>query len=285
MSPKRPSHFELIFSHSVVTQEVLDCKYSGKGTEEEPYSVVFIPHDPRNPMLFSKFRKWFITAILGIATLAVSFNSSAYSGGVQQVIEEFQCTDTVATLGIALFVLGFAIGPLLWGPLSELYGRQILFFVTYGVMTAFNGGAGGAQNVETLLILRFFAGVFGSSVLTNGGGVIADCFPAKERGLAMVSHVFYYHHLSLQLMATTAAVCRQSFYGACIRPSRGRLRGRDYWLEMARRHSRYLRRHSLDSSLHLRSRDICASVVACQGGGSVEKDRQSLPLQTRDWRG
>lgn len=37
----------------------------------------------------------------------------------------------------------------------------------------------------TVIILRFFAGSFGSSPLTNAGGVIADCFPARERGLAM----------------------------------------------------------------------------------------------------
>lgn len=88
-------------------------------------------------------------------------------------------------LGVSLFVLGFAIGPLFWAPLSELYGRQALFIVTYAVLTVFNAGAAGSQNIQTLLILRFFAGAWGSSPLTNAGGVIADMFPASQRGLAM----------------------------------------------------------------------------------------------------
>jgi MFS family permease len=50
---------------------------------------------------------------------------------------------------------------------------------------AFNAGCAGAQNMWTILILRFFAGSFGSSPLTNAGGVVADMFSAKERGLAM----------------------------------------------------------------------------------------------------
>ena len=79
----------------------------------------------------------------------------------------------------------FAIGPLLWAPLSELYGRQVLFFATYGAFTAFNAGAAGSQNISTLIVLRFFAGAFGSSPLTNAGGVIADMFPASQRGLAL----------------------------------------------------------------------------------------------------
>lgn len=69
--------------------------------------------------------------------------------------------------------------------MSELYGRQVLFIGTYGALTAFNAGAAGSQNIQTLLILRFFAGAFGSSPLTNAGGVIADIFPASQRGLAM----------------------------------------------------------------------------------------------------
>jgi multidrug resistance protein len=119
------------------------------------------------------------------ATLAVSFVSSAFSGGIGRVLAEFDVGEEVATLGISLFVLGFAIGPLLWAPLSELYGRQVLFFGTYAILTAFNAGAAGSQNIKTLIIMRFFAGAFGSSPLTNAGGVIADMFPATERGLAM----------------------------------------------------------------------------------------------------
>ncbi|EKG19564.1 Major facilitator superfamily [Macrophomina phaseolina MS6] len=86
---------------------------------------------------------------------------------------------------MSFFVLGFALGPLLWAPFSELYGRQILFTITFGAFTFFNAGGAGAQNTETVLILRFFAGSFGSSPLTNAGGVIADMFNAKERGLCM----------------------------------------------------------------------------------------------------
>ena len=77
------------------------------------------------------------------------------------------------------------LGPLLWAPLSELFGRQILFIGTYCALTAFNCGAAGSKNIWTLIILRFFAGSFGSSPLTNAGGVIADMFPAKQRGVAM----------------------------------------------------------------------------------------------------
>ncbi len=136
-------------------------------------------------MGFPMWKKWTITLLVAFATLAVAFVSSAYTGGIEQIISEFGASQEIVTLGVALFVLGFAIGPLFWAPLSELYGRQILFFITYGLFTVFNAGAAGSQNVTTLVVLRFFAGAFGSSVLTNVGGLIADMFPASQRGLAI----------------------------------------------------------------------------------------------------
>lgn len=52
-------------------------------------------------------------------------------------------------------------------------------------MVAFIGGSAGSHNVTTLLVLRFFAGTFGSSPLVNSGGTIADLFEPAQRGLAM----------------------------------------------------------------------------------------------------
>jgi MFS family permease len=83
-----------------------------------------------------------------------------------------------------MFVVGFAIGPLFWAPLSETFGRQRLFFGTYLVLTIFNAAACGSPNIAALIIFRFLSGAFGSSPLTNAGGVIADMFPATQRGIA-----------------------------------------------------------------------------------------------------
>jgi hypothetical protein len=149
-SIRKIPHWRLVASQSLITDEVLNHNYKGSGTSEDPYIVEFIAHDPRNPMEWSQLKKWFITMTVAIATLAVSFVASAYSGGVKQVIDEFGCSQEVATLGISLFVLGFALGPLIWAPCSELYGRQILFFVTYAMLTIFNAGAAGSNSITTL---------------------------------------------------------------------------------------------------------------------------------------
>lgn len=89
------------------------------------------------------------------------------------------------------FVLGFALGPLLWAPMSEVLGRRKLFIGTYILFTIFNGGVIASQNIWTLIILRFLAGTAGSSPLTNAGAVISDMLDAGERGLGIAVRCLY----------------------------------------------------------------------------------------------
>jgi MFS family permease len=157
----------------------------GTGIPEDPYLVRLTCGDPRNPMNYTLRKKWAITSLVTTSVFAVTMTSSAYSGSSHEIQEVFAISSEVSTLGVALFVLGFAIGPCLWAPLSELYGRQLLFRTTFAAFTACVAGSAGANSATALLVLRFLAGTFGASPLTNAGGVIADLFPASQRGLGM----------------------------------------------------------------------------------------------------
>jgi hypothetical protein len=79
--PKAIPHWRMIIDQGVLTPEIEQWHYHGKGTEEDPYAVVWIDNDPRNPMLFPGWYKWMITVMMAFAVLAVSLCSSAFSGG------------------------------------------------------------------------------------------------------------------------------------------------------------------------------------------------------------
>lgn len=108
-NPTKISYWRMVMDQGAVTQEIIDYPYSGSGTEDDPYAVSWIPNDPRNPMNFSDVKKWSITMLVAIATLAVALVSSAYTGGVEEIMEQFHTGEEVATLGVSLFVLGFAV--------------------------------------------------------------------------------------------------------------------------------------------------------------------------------
>ncbi|KAK1766339.1 major facilitator superfamily domain-containing protein [Phialemonium atrogriseum] len=157
----------------------------GQGTLSDPFVVEFRRGDPRNPMNFSATRKWLITSVVTISVFAVTLTSSAYSASSEQITAEFGASRELFALGVSLYVLGFAVGPALWAPLSELYGRQILFVTTHAFVVAFVAASAGCRSMAQLLVFRFLAGTFAASPLTNSGGVIADLFPSAQRGLAM----------------------------------------------------------------------------------------------------
>lgn len=91
-------------------------------------------------------------------------------------------------LGVSLLLFGFGLGPLLWAPLSELYGRKPAVLFPYFLAAIFMFTAGSAKDIQTVLISRFFCGFFGSAPVTNTGGVLSDLFPAEERGVAIVGY-------------------------------------------------------------------------------------------------
>lgn len=185
VAPTKIPLWRQVVDQGVVTPELVNYQWPGAGTPQDPFVVSWIDGDPRNPMLWSSLKKWGLTCLVGIATFAMALISSAYSGGVIQIEQTFHASEEVVTLGLSLFVLGFAVGPLLWAPFSEMLGRQYVFFISYMGLAALNAGCAGSRNIWTLIILRFLAGSWGSSPLTNAGGIIADMFPSSHRGLAI----------------------------------------------------------------------------------------------------
>jgi sugar phosphate permease len=189
--PKQSSiaGWRLLVSKRNITDSIVAHQYAGSGTESDPYRVEWLENDPVNPLNYAGWKKWHITLVMALSTVAITFASSGLSGADPQIEAAFSASQELVTADVSLFVLSFAIGPAIWGPLSELYGRQIIFAITYTGVTLFGAAAIASKNIGTLLVLRFFAGAFGASIITNAAGVISDLFTARERGLGMCSHV------------------------------------------------------------------------------------------------
>jgi MFS family permease len=92
---------------------------------------------------------------------------------------------TVAAFTVSIFLLGFAIGPMVIAPLSELYGRLWLYHVCNVCFLAFGIGCAVAPNLGSFLALRFLAGCAGAAPMTIGAGTIADVVPVEKRAAAM----------------------------------------------------------------------------------------------------
>lgn len=92
---------------------------------------------------------------------------------------EFGNSRLVATLGLSTFVLGIALGPF-WSPLAEFYGRRPIYLAAFLAYLIWIIPSAVAQNIQTMIVARFFQGLAGSAFLSVSGGTVGDLFARKD---------------------------------------------------------------------------------------------------------
>lgn len=109
-----------------------------------------------------------------------------FAPGVPQTMADFHTdSNLLAAFVVSVFVLGFAFGPLLLAPLSEMYGRIRVYHVCNVFFLIFTILCAVSTNMSMLVAFRFFSGFAGVAVVTCGSGSIADVIPKERRGRAM----------------------------------------------------------------------------------------------------
>ncbi|KAF7969429.1 hypothetical protein HWV62_27379 [Athelia sp. TMB] len=191
---------EVALAMQVVNVEASIDNYGGQAPEEpnankttappkeqdDDYVVTWDgPNDPTNPKNWSVRRKYILSFLCCLCTLNVGFASSAPTSAIGFIAADFHVAPEISDLITSLFLVGFIAGPTIWGPGSELVGRQLVYRVSMVCYTLIILGQALAPNIEVMLVTRFFAGVFASAPLTNSGGVLVDIWDPATRGHAV----------------------------------------------------------------------------------------------------
>jgi hypothetical protein len=163
-----------------VVKDLEAFKSSEKPTEDDPYLVTWNgPNDPANPRNWTFKRKWAAVFVVSSFTFISPVSSSMVAPALSQVAKDLGIKSSFETaMVLSIFVLSYAIGPLLFGPLSEVYGRVRVLQLSNLLYFIFNLGCAFAQTGTQMLVFRFLAGFGGSAMLALGGGILADCFDA-----------------------------------------------------------------------------------------------------------
>ena len=143
------------------------------------------PDDPLDPMNIRSRRKWLCAILLGAMTFAATFSSAVFTAAASAAAAELDVSEQTMTLATSLYVFGFATGPVLMGPASELYGRKTPLFVGYLGFILSQIPVGLAGRAETVLVFRFLGGVASSGSPAIVGGYLADFLAPVERGIAV----------------------------------------------------------------------------------------------------
>ncbi|KAK7207428.1 benomyl/methotrexate resistance protein [Myxozyma melibiosi] len=176
------------------SEKLSDKKYSiqpDSNSDTDPDLVSWDgPDDPTNPMNFSQLRKISVIFTVSALTFVVPLASSMFAPGVPDLMVEFNFTSTIlSSFVVSIYILGFAVGPLVIAPLSEMYGRSIIYKISTVIFTGLTIGCGECHSLAAMFILRFLCGTVGSASLALGSGSVADIIEVEHRGKYMSFYI------------------------------------------------------------------------------------------------
>lgn len=120
------------------------------------FEVFFQEGDPENPRNWSKwYRAWIIIAV-SYSTWVIVLHSTSYTAAIPGIMDEYGSTQTVTTLGLTTYLLGLAVGSLIVAPLSELYGRRMVYLLCLTIWALLILPCALATSLTELIVVRFF---------------------------------------------------------------------------------------------------------------------------------
>ncbi|VVT51681.1 uncharacterized protein SAPINGB_P003177 [Magnusiomyces paraingens] len=183
---------------SIPTMSYMVQNCADTGPPQDPYLVEWTGNvclDFENVKLTtSTGRKLVYTGVICLAVVAVTCLSSVYSMAMPAITREFLGDDgqqppAVVTLGLTLYLLGMAVGPLIFAPMSEVYGRRAMYAVSFFFALGYNFGCAFSETLGGLLTCRFLTGLFASGFLGIAAGTIADLY-ASVSEMQLASMLF-----------------------------------------------------------------------------------------------
>ncbi|TVY33169.1 putative efflux pump [Lachnellula subtilissima] len=163
-----------------------DEKQPSEVVSEDPFLVKFAaPIDLENPQNWPATRKWAVTSVLSATGFNRIMVSTIMAPALSTIGSELHMSNIESVMAMSVYLLATAFGPLLIGPLSEVYGRKPMLHATNIWFLGWNIVCGFAHSKGLLISARFLAGFGASAIYALAGGVLGDVWPPEQRGTSL----------------------------------------------------------------------------------------------------
>lgn len=154
-------------------------------TRDMSYEIDFDDGDKTNPQNWSLAYKSFIIAVFSFSTTCTVLYSTSYTSAIPGMLEEFDIhNESIGILGVTTYLLGMAAGSIILAPLSEMYGRRPIYLIVMALFVVFVIPCAVAQNMATILVVRFLAAFCAAAMISNAPGTVNDIVDEDHRALA-----------------------------------------------------------------------------------------------------
>ncbi|KAF4556110.1 Polyamine transporter-like protein 4 [Elsinoe fawcettii] len=146
-------------------------------------------NDPDNPLNWAAWKRYWHIVPPSLISFTATLGSSIIAPALPALQAEFNVGSTVGLLPLSLYVLALGCGPLLAAPLSETYGRRVVYLISTPLAAILTLGAGFAPNLWSLSLLRFLAGMSFSPSLAIGTGSVGDVTRPEARAVPSALYI------------------------------------------------------------------------------------------------
>jgi hypothetical protein len=169
---------------AITNVELAPTQVSSK--QDDPFLVTFAdPFDPDNPKDWQNSRKWAVTDVLSATGFNRIMVSTIMAPALSTIAKAFDMNSAESAMALSIYLLATAFGPLVIGPLSEVYGRKPILHASNIWFLIWNIACGFAPSKGVLIASRFFAGFGASAIYALANGVLGDVWRPEQRGQSL----------------------------------------------------------------------------------------------------
>lgn len=122
-----------------------------------------------------------------LIALLTPFTDTVYLPALSSVASDLHASSTDVTATVSAYMAAIGIGQLVWGPISDRYGRLPILYMCFVIYLGMTVGCALAPEIVSLIVLRTFQGFFVGCTIVTVQASIADMYDPAERGTAMGS--------------------------------------------------------------------------------------------------
>ena len=123
--------------------------------------------------------KRFLVWLAGLSVLGF-LATDMYLPAFAAIQADLQTPASAVSASLSLFLAGFAAAQLLWGPLSDRYGRTPVLLIGLTIFALGSLGMLWVENAATLLVLRFVQAVGVCAAAVIWQALVTDYYPSQK---------------------------------------------------------------------------------------------------------
>lgn len=130
------------------------------------------------------WKKHMVVFVVSWMALMATFSITSLLTAIPEIAAELSTTVEILNVTNAATLIAMGISSLIWSPLSEVFGRRLIYNVAISVMVVSSIGVALAPNMAVFTALRLVCGFTGTFFMVSGQIIITDIFEPAVRGRA-----------------------------------------------------------------------------------------------------